>query len=256
MTAELITQTLRVVDAQKLRLDALRPLPTHTESSMRDKLALDWTYHSNAIEGNTLTLRETKVVLEGIAIGGKSMQEHFEAINHNEAIRFVEEQARIQDPLATWQIQQIHSLILKNIRDGEAGRFRHENVAISGASATPPDYQHLAQEIQNLMVWHESALPTMHPVVRSVELHTRFVKIHPFIDGNGRTGRLLLNLELMKAGYPPAVIRKEDRVRYYDVLDEACVSGCYDGVTLLVAEALQRSLDVFLYLIEPRSVTN
>ncbi|WP_018608028.1 Fic family protein [Uliginosibacterium gangwonense] len=176
------------------------------------------------------------------------MREHFEVINHSEAIRFVEEQVRTQNRLAVRQILHLHSLILKNIRDEEAGRFRHENVAISGASTTPPDYRHLTQEMQKLIVWHESVLPTLHPVVRTAELHTHFVQIHPFIDGNGRTGRLLLNLELMKAGYPPAVIRKEDRVRYYNALDEACMSDCYDGITLLIAEALQRSLDDYLKL--------
>jgi Fic family protein len=239
---------LRMVESEKVALDAARPLPHHTDSSLRDKLALEWTYHSNAIEGNTLTLRETKVVLEGITVGGKSMREHFEATNHRDAILYVEEIAAKQEALSEWQIKNIHSLILKSIDTEEAGRYRRENVVIAGASTTPPDFQHLDEEMRQLIAWHEKAAH-MHTIERAAELHTRFVKNHPFIDGNGRTGRLLLNLELMKAGYPPAVIRKEERLAYYDALDNACVSGNYGGITALVAEAVQRSLETYLGLL-------
>jgi Fic family protein len=173
----------------------------HTLASLREKLMLEWTYHSNAIEGNTLTLRETKVVLEGITVGGKSLREHFEATNHRDAILYVEE------------------IVAKN---------------------------------EALSEWYDGATQ-MHPVERAVELHTRFVKIHPFIGGNGRTGRLLLNFELMKAGYPPAIIQKEDRLEYYDSLDEACVSGDYSSITQLVANSVQRSLDTYLSVLRLRN---
>ncbi|MBI3284228.1 MAG: Fic family protein [Burkholderiales bacterium] len=241
---------LGTVDTLKTSLDAARPLPSHTVASLREKLALEWTYHSNAIEGNTLTLRETKVVLEGITVGGKSLREHFEATNHRDAILYVEEIVARNEALSEWQIKNIHSLVLKGIDDGEAGRYRQENVAITGASTTPPGFLHLADEMRSLLEWRQHAA-TAHPVKRAAELHTRFVKIHPFIDGNGRTGRLLLNFELMKAGYPPAVIRKEDRLAYYDALDVACASGAYDGITQLVAEAVERSLRVYLDLLAP-----
>lgn len=248
MNSELIIK-LQAVDAEKAVLDAERPLPTHTVASLRDKLALEWTYHSNAIEGNTLTLRETKVVLEGITVGGKSLREHFEATNHHDAIQYIEEIVSKQETLSEWQIKNIHSLVLKSIANEDAGRYRRENVAIAGASTTPTDFLHLGEEMQQLITWYEQA-GQMHPIERAAELHTRFVKIHPFVDGNGRTGRLLLNFELMKAGYPPAVIRKEDRLAYYDSLDEACVSGNYDGITDLVAEAVHRSLEVYLNLLQ------
>lgn len=239
---------LQMVESEKAALDAARPLPHHTVASLRDKLALEWTYHSNAIEGNTLTLRETKVVLEGITVGGKSIREHFEATNHRDAILYVEELVARQEALSEWQIKNIHSLVLKSIDTEEAGRYRRENVVIAGASTTPPAFLHLDEEMRQLIAWHENAA-RLHPIERAAELHTRFVKIHPFVDGNGRTGRLLLNLELMKAGYPPAVIRKEDRLVYYDALDNACVSGNYDGITTLVAEAVQRSLETYLGLL-------
>ncbi|WP_116135482.1 Fic family protein [Trinickia diaoshuihuensis] len=242
---------LDAVDADKAKLDALRPLPPHTLASLREKLTLEWTYHSNAIEGNTLTLRETKVVLEGITVGGKTLREHFEAVNHRDAILYVEEIVAKQESLTDWQIRNIHGLVLKGIDDAEAGRYRQENVVISGASAVPPDFLHLPAEMAALVAWYEQA-GAMRPVERAAQLHTRFVKIHPFIDGNGRTARLLLNFELMKFGYPPAVIRKEDRLAYYDALDEACVSGNFENITHLVAEAVKRSLDTYLQVLGPR----
>jgi len=246
------TALLQVIDADKATLDAARPLPAHTLASLREKLMLEWTYHSNAIEGNTLTLRETKVVLEGITVGGKSLREHFEATNHRDAILYVESIVGGDEALSEWQIKNIHSLVLKGIDHNEAGRYRQENVVIAGASTTPPDFLHLPEEMQALLEWHAKA-GAMHPVERAAELHPRFVKIHPFVDGNGRTGRLLLNFELMKAGYPPAIIQKEDRLAYYDALDEACVSGNYSAITQLVANAVQRSLDTYLGILGLRS---
>ncbi|AOJ84017.1 cell filamentation protein Fic [Burkholderia savannae] len=236
---------LNMIDADKATLDAARPLPPHTVASLREKLLLEWTYHSNAIEGNTLTLRETKVVLEGITVGGKSLREHFEATNHRDAIVYVEDIVSKAETLSEWQIRNIHSLVLKGIDAEEAGRYRRENVVIAGASTTSPDFRHLPAEMAALIDWCE-ATSDMHPVERAAELHTRFGKIHPFVDGNGRTGRLLLNFELMKAGYPAAIIRKEDRLAYYDSLDKACVSGDYGDITRLVAESVQRSLDTYL----------
>ncbi|WP_080432279.1 Fic family protein [Burkholderia ubonensis] len=236
---------LNAIDADKATLDAACPLPQHTIASLREKLLLEWTYHSNAIEGNTLTLRETKVVLEGITVGAKSLREHFEATNHRDAIVYVEDIVSKAEALSEWQIRNIHSLVLKGIDVEEAGRYRRENIVIAGASTTPPDFMHLAVAMAALIDWHEQA-GGMHPVERAAELHTRFVKIYPFVDGNVQTGRLLLNFELMKAGYPPAIIRKEDRLAYYDSLDKACVSGDYGDITRLVAESVQRSLDTYL----------
>jgi Fic family protein len=247
-----VPRLLEVVDADKATLDAVRPLPPHTLASLREKLMLEWTYHSNAIEGNTLTLRETKVVLEGITVGGKSLREHFEVTNHRDAIFYVEEIVAKQETLSEWQIRNIHALVLKGIDDGEAGRYRRENVVIAGASTTPPDFLHLPAEMAALIEWDAQAA-AMHPVARAAELHTRFVKIHPFVDGNGRTGRLLLNFELMKSGYPPAILRKEDRLAYYDALDEACVTGDYSGITRLVAESVLRALDVYLAVLGLRT---
>lgn len=241
---------LNSIEMSKAQLDAFRPLPGHSLLSLRDKIALEWTYHSNAIEGNTLTLRETKVVLEGITIGGKSMREHFEAINHRDAILYVEEIVANEEPLSERQIKDIHALVLKGIEPQEAGRYRRENVVISGASTTPPDFLHVPEQMQLLQDWY-AGTTGMNPIARAAELHTRFVEIHPFVDGNGRTGRLLQNLELMKSGYPPAVIRKEDRLRYYDALDLACVKRDFSEITGLVADAVSMSLSTYLEVLQP-----
>ena len=246
---EKLKALLASADNDKARLDAARPLPANTVASLREKLALEWTYHSNAIEGNTLTLRETKVVLEGITVGGKSIREHFEAINHRDAILYVEEIIQKDEPLSDRMIKDIHALVLKGIDPEQAGRYRTENVAIAGASTTPPDFLHLAQAMKGFAEWYAGARD-MHPILRAAELHTRFVEIHPFIDGNGRTGRLLMNFELMKAGYPPAVIRKEDRLAYYDALDDACVSRDFSTIAVLVGDAVRRSFETYLSLIE------
>lgn len=235
------------LDELKARLDAARPLPSHTLASLREQLALEWTYHSNAIEGNTLTLRETQVVLEGITVGGKPLKDHLEAINHRDAIRYVMSLVERRQTLSERSILDIHSLVLKGIDDRQAGRYRQQNVIITGASTRPSHFLHVRDNLQNLLAWHDSApAQALHPIEREAQMHARFEQIHPFVDGNGRTGRLLLNLELMKYGYPPAVIQKENRMEYYEALDTAATSKDYRPVTRLVAGAVKRSLDLYL----------
>lgn len=238
------------IDKQKDRVDAHRPLPAHTAASLREHLDLEWTYNSNRIEGNTLTLRETKVVLEGITVGGKALRDHLEAINHRDAIHFVDQLVTTRAPLNARDIKDVHALVLRGIEPDEAGRYRQQNVIISGASTTPPNFLHVEESMERLLAEYSSSL-TAHPIERIAELHTRFVEIHPFADGNGRIGRLLMNLELMKEGYPPTVIRAEDRLAYYEALDIACVTGGFEGITRFVADGIDRSLRIYLELLEP-----
>lgn len=239
------------VDNKKEKIDQKRPLPKYTVGSLRENFLLMWTYNSNAIEGNTLTLSETKVVLEdGITIGGKTLKEHLEVINHKEAILYVEEIVKKNEPLSEWQIKSIHRLILKGIDDEYAGVYRKERVIISGAEHMPPEPIALSGEMERLINWYSGEGQGLHSIERAARLHTDFVKIHPFIDGNGRTARLLLNLELMKAGYPPVIIRNKDRARYYSSLDKACTIGDYDQFISLVVESLNRSLDMYLDLMD------
>lgn len=171
---------------------------------MREQLIVEWTFNSNAIEGNTLTLKETKVVLEGITIGGHSLVEYFEAINHKEAIDYVEAIVSNNEVLSEHVIKSIHQLVLKNIDQKNAGVYRKENVVISGANDTPPNHL-LIEEQMNDLITNYSGFEG-HPVERAARLHVDFVKIHPFVDGNGRTARLLMNLDLMKSGLQPVVI--------------------------------------------------
>jgi len=209
-----------VIDELKKKLDQHRPLAPAMVKNLQEDLILRWTYHSNAIEGNTLTLLETKVVLEGITVGGKALREHFEAINHREAIYYIEEIIRKEEPFSEWQIRNIHQLILKNIDDDNAGRYRQQNVLISGASKAPPDYTLLNEKMAQLIDWYNNEANQLHPIERAAKVHADFVSVHPFIDGNGRTSRLLMNLELMKSGYPPCVITVENRLSYYEALDQ------------------------------------
>lgn len=233
-------------DLKKQQLDAKRPLPKHTVQSLREKLFLEWTYNSNAIEGNTLTMNETKVVLEGITVGGKTMQEHLEVINHQDAIFYVEDIVRSEEPLSECQIKNLHRLVLKGIDDRYAGVYRDQQVFISGATHTPPPPLKIQEQMDALMNWYNDEAQELHPIVRGAMLHAIFVGIHPFIDGNGRTSRLLLNLELMKAGYPPIIIRVENRLAYYNTLDKAHTTEDYEGFIELVAKEVEASLDLYL----------
>lgn len=233
------------IDQLKARLDAGRPLPAATLASLREDLILRWTYHSNAIEGNTLTLNETKVVLEGITIGGKSLREHFEVINHKDAILYVEDIERGQEALSEWQIKNLHQLVLKNVDHEQAGRYRSVDVKIAGARHSPPPHYRVAEQMAEFLRWYHAAAGSLHPVVRAAEVHTRFVLIHPFMDGNGRTARLLLNLELLKSGYWPVVLPVEARLRYYEALDAAWDNdppGDLTPITHLVAEYVEQGL--------------
>lgn len=236
------------VDEKLAILNSKRPLPQATLKSLEESNILDWTYNSNAIEGNTLTLRETQVVLEGITIGGKSVKEHLEVINHKDAILFLEELVKSDTELSEWNIKGIHTLILKEIDNSNAGKYRTDNVRITGATQIPIDYIKVPEEMEKLIIkynnWEE-----YHPLIRATLLHGEFVFIHPFIDGNGRTARLLMNFEAMKSGYLPIIIRKDIRVKYYDALDKAMVSHDYTDFIKLVVEEEIRILDQYLELI-------
>ena len=238
------------IDALKRAIDNQRPFSATLVRSLHEKLLVEWTYHSNAIEGNTLTLSETKVVLEGLTIGGKTMVEHLEAINHREAILFIEQIISSKGILTEYTIRNIHSLILQGIDKHNAGAYRQENVLISGASHIPPKHYEVATLMEHLITEYRTRWESFHPVVRAMLLHGEFVKIHPFIDGNGRTARLLLNFELIRWGYPPVIIRKEQRATYYAALDTAHTAMQYGPLLELVATALLESEKLWLSVLD------
>jgi len=237
---------LEVINEKKAELDKLRPLPKYTLKSLREKLILEWTYNTNAIEGNTLTINETKVVLEGITIGGKTLREHLEVINHRDAINYVEEIVQNKEPLSEWQIKNLHRLVLKGIDDENAGVYCNQQVFISGAKHTAPPHYLIQEKIQQMMNWYEYQGIHLHPIERGAKLHAIFVGIHPFLDGNGRTARLLLNLELMKDGFPPIIIKFENRLDYYEALDKAHTTENYRDFITLVEQEVNDSLDLYL----------
>ncbi|MBQ0727602.1 MAG: Fic family protein [Thalassolituus oleivorans] len=237
----MLNTSLTKLDALKAKLDQYRPLDLQVVNNLHENLVLQWTYHSNAIEGNTLTLKETKVALEGITVGGKTLREHFEAINHRDAILFVDELVSKQQPLDERTIKSLHQLVLKNVDADSAGRYRDINVLISGATHKPPQAIQVPEQMQAFIHWYNTEANALHPVERAARVHGEFVKIHPFVDGNGRTARLLMNLELMKAGFPATVIEVEQRLDYYQALDNAHCSGNYTDFIALVAQCVEKS---------------
>jgi len=228
-------------DELKNRLDEFRPLDAAIIANLREDLVVRWTYHSNAIEGNTLTLRETKVALEGLTVGGKSLVEHLEAVNHRDAILLLEEILEKNEPLDERTIRSLHQLILRGINDENAGRYRTVNVRISGADHLPPDQLLVPELMEKFIAWYRDEAASLHPVERAARVHSDFVKIHPFVDGNGRTSRLLLNLELLKSGYPAAVLPVERRLEYYAALDQDHVHGNTEPFLELIADIVKDS---------------
>jgi len=238
-------ETLERLGGKKSKLDTLRPIPEIALRKIKESLTLEWTYNSNSIEGNTLTLNETKLILEeGITIKGKSLREHFEAVNHQDAIEYVESLAKPDYRLSAMDLMSIHGLVMQKIEKEFAGRFRTSGVRISGANLVPPNALKVPEYIDELVEWTNSE-PTLNEIVKATIFHHRFVWIHPFFDGNGRTVRLAFNLLLMKQGYPPAIILKNDRKKYYDALNKAN-QGDYSKLLMLVMQALERSLNIYL----------
>lgn len=237
------------IDKKKKVLDSKRPISSETLNSLRENYILEWTYNSNAIEGNTLTLIETKVVLEGITVGGKSMREHLEAINHKEAILFLENIVKEDNNLTEFEIKSIHNLVLKGIDNENAGRYRTQNVIISGAKHIPPESILVPEQMEELILRYDEWSQKYHPLVVAALLHGEFVKIHPFIDGNGRTARLLMNFEVIKNAYPPIIIKNELRPQYYEALDKAHTTKDYTDFVRLIANAEEDSLDIYLKVI-------
>ena len=237
---------LKRIKAKKELLSKLRPLPQGALKRLKSELSIEWTYNSNAIEGNTLTLQETRLVLEqGITVKGKNLREHFEAKNHEKAIQFVEELAKPRYALCEKDILRVHSLVLENIETEFAGRFRNGQVRILGANFIPPNFIKVHELVKELVAYVNRNPDKLDPIELVAKLHHRFVWIHPFFDGNGRTARLLMNLVLMKFGYPPAIILKNNRKQYYRALNVAN-KGSYDPFILLIAQALERTLDLYL----------
>lgn len=228
---------LEQIDALKKQLDSCRPLTPAEVEAIREVFLVEHTYNSNAIEGNTLTLQETALVLQGITIDRKPLKDHLEAVGYKEAFQYVEELAKQDKPLTEFEIKSIHSLVLAD-RPEDKGTFRRVNVRIAGAMTEPVQPYLIEPKIEELLEDYKNWAKTMHIVERVALFHLRFESIHPFIDGNGRTGRLLMNLQLIREGLPAVNIKYSDRRSYYDAFDEYARTGSADAMTKLIGDAV------------------
>lgn len=240
------------IDAKKAVLDSKRPLSKESLDNLKRYFDVELTYNSNAIEGNTLTITETKVILEdGITIGkGKSLKEHLEVINHKEAIDYVDDIVSKNIDISERVIKDLNYIILKSINNANAGKYRNTNVLISGSSHRPVEHFLVEEKMKELINWYNVNKNKIHPIELAAEFHFRYVYIHPFINGNGRSARLLMNLILMRNGYPISVIKNDNREEYMKALETASTTGELKSFVDLVADAVDKSLDIYLYIIQ------
>ena len=238
-----------IIDAKKERLSSLRPLTAGEVERLREEFMVEFTYNSNAIEGNTLTLKETALALEGMTIDQKPLKDHLEAVGHRDAFLYVQDVAQNDTPLSEMVIKNIHALVLMN-RPDDKGVYRRIPVRIMGAYTEPVQPYMIEPKMTELIATNAKREKTMNIIERIARFHLEFEGIHPFIDGNGRTGRLLMNLDLIRNGYPPINVKFTDRKRYYDAFD-----ACYkedDAVPMieLIAEYINERLDEYLAVLE------
>lgn len=243
---ETMQSTFERLQEKQAVLQKARPLPGIVLRKLREALSIEWTYNSNRIEGNTLTLRETQMVLqEGFTVKGKSLNEHFEAKNHETALNHLYEFVEGKQDLNPKAILVLHGFVLRSIEDDIAGRLRTGNVRIGGANFVPPNAQKVPDLFDELLQFvHENPLQ-LNTIELATVFHHKFVWIHPFFDGNGRTVRLAMNLMLMNAGFPPAIILATDRKKYYAALNQAN-NNDYAKLMLLMAQAQERTLNIYL----------
>ena len=250
--SEDINVLLKEVDVQKEQLSALRPLPEEALKKIQDALDIEYTYESNRIEGNTLTLQETALVVnEGVTISGKSMREHLEAINHAEAISYIKDIAKQDIEISERTIKEIHALILHGIDRENAGRYRTVPVMISGSTHMPPQPYLIEKQMEDFILrFKQMEAEKVHPVLIAAYLHDELVRIHPFIDGNGRTSRLLMNLYLLRHGYVIITLKgsNDAKVNYYKALEMSHTEQLPEDFQKLVIEAeiaaLQKNLSI------------
>ncbi|OXE99149.1 helix-turn-helix protein [Flavobacterium araucananum] len=244
-----LEKLLKEIDLLKEKLDSYRQYDSYR---ITQALELEYTFESNRIEGNTMTLRETDLVInEGLTISGKSMREHLEAINHQEAIGFIKDLMQRNVSLNERDLLSIHNLILRGIIPEDAGRYRKVQVMIKGSTHMPPQPFMVAKEMEDYFIWYEINKNKLHPVILAAEMHERLVTIHPFIDGNGRTSRLVMNLILLQKGYIIANIKGDydSRMQYYQTLETAQTKNNKEDFLLFVAQIEKENLERYIGII-------
>lgn len=242
----------RIDDKLKL-LNSFRPLPAVAVQKLREQFEIEMTYNSNAIEGNSLTLKETYLVInEGITIKGKPLKDHIEAKNHKEALDYlyslVENGKR--HTISEGLIRSLNQIVMQNIDKEWAGRYRNSGVIISGSDHRPAEALEIPRLMHNLLDWVSDNKKKMHVVELAAIIHHKLVSIHPFFDGNGRTSRLAMNIILMQDGFPLVIVLKNDRKRYYNTLSLAD-KGNYTDFVNFIARSVERALDIYLKVLTP-----
>jgi len=238
--------TATMLEKKLARLDKMRPLPRATLESLRKKFEVEMTYNSNGIEGNRLSLKETFLVIEkGMTIGGKSVKEHLEAVNHKEALLVLEKLADKKTEIREADILQLHCIIMSKIDPQNAGLYRQSQVYITQSKHRPPSFKEVPRLMKRVLEELNSKGTGRKAVESATRLHHLFVWIHPFVDGNGRLARLLTNLRLMRAAFPPIVLQKKIRMTYYRAL-EAGDDGDLKPLANLIARDEMRALDLYL----------
>lgn len=232
------------VDALKAEIDKRRPLTQGELQRLREEFLIEYTYNSNAIEGNTLTLQETALVLEGVTIDKKPLKDHLEAVGHRDAFLYVQDLVKDKVPFSESIIKQIHTLVLMD-RPEDRGVYRRIPVRIMGAYHVPSDPILVPEQMENLIA-EFAGNKKLHPIERAALFHLKFESIHPFVDGNGRTGRLILNLMLMQAGYTPINVKYSDRKRYYEAFDSYYRDNDKSSFIYLIGELLKEQLSIYL----------
>lgn len=247
-----LQEKLEAIDLLRDQWQSKIPLDATQLEKMKEYFNIEYTFESNRIEGNTLTLQETQLVVnEGLTINGKSMKEHLEAINHAEAVDFIIQLAGNQEDLTRRTLLELHSLILKSIDKNNAGRYRQVPVRVSGSRHEPPQPFLLNKMMEDYFIHYRQQKGALHPVILAAEMHERLVSIHPFIDGNGRTARLVMNLLLLRKGYTVANLKGDEasRMAYYRALEKVQIDNEPEAFHHLVADAETVSLKAHLALI-------
>ncbi|MFI3163465.1 MAG: Fic family protein [Bacillota bacterium] len=235
------------IDEKTTKLKEKRPLTEGETERLLEQFMIEFTYNSNAIEGNTLTLRETDLVLRGLTIDKKPLSDHLEVIGHKEAFDYVVEMVKEKAPLSENMIKQIHYLVLSD-KKADRGVYRRVPVLIMGAKHEPVQPYLIIPKMEGLIADFNSN--NEHVVTKLANFHIEFEAIHPFIDGNGRTGRLLVNLELMKLGFPPIDIKYADRITYYNAFDEFHGNNNLNAMEMLFAKYINERLDMYLKILD------
>ena len=242
------TNFLLEIEKKRDLLSTMRPLTAGEVARLAEEFMIEFTYNSNAIEGNTLTLKETAMALEGMTIDQKPLKDHLEAVGHRDAFLYVQDVAKNEIDLSENVIKNIHALVLMN-RPEDKGQYRRIPVRIMGAYTIPVQPYMIEPKMNELIATNEARKNEMTTVERIARFHLEFEGIHPFIDGNGRTGRLILNLELIRNGFPPINVKFTDRKRYYDAFDAFYRDGNADEMISLIAEYVDERLDQYLNVI-------